>query len=85
MAELIGECIADDVLRLAAAMYFCGFRCVARTTWAMADTDGRDLARVGVLRQREAMDTLPRENGEGTSRRFPESAEKRRYDFGSVA
>ena len=44
-AELTDESIADEVLHLAAAMQFCGFRSVVGTMWAMADTDGRDLAR----------------------------------------
>ena len=44
-AELTEESVADEVLHLAAAMQFCGFRSVVGTMWAMADTDGRDLAR----------------------------------------
>ena len=44
-AELTDESIADEVLHLAAAMQFCGFRSVVGTMWAMADTDGPDLAR----------------------------------------
>jgi CHAT domain-containing protein len=44
-AELTDESIADEVLHLAAAMQFCGFRSVVGTMWAMADRDGRDLAR----------------------------------------
>jgi len=44
-AELTDESIADEMLHLAAAMQFCGFRSVVGTMWAMADTDGRDLAR----------------------------------------
>jgi CHAT domain-containing protein len=44
-AELTEESIADEALHLAAAMQFCGFRSVVGTLWAMADTDGRDLAR----------------------------------------
>jgi len=43
-AELTEESIADEVLHLAAAMQFCGFRSVVGTMWAMADIDGRDLA-----------------------------------------
>jgi CHAT domain-containing protein len=35
----------DEVLHLAAAMQFCGFRSVVGTMWAMADTDGEGLAR----------------------------------------
>ena len=44
-AELTDESIADEVLHLAAAMQFCGFRSVVGTMWAMADTDGQDIAR----------------------------------------
>jgi CHAT domain-containing protein len=44
-AELTDESIADEVLHLAAAMQFCGFRSVVGMMWAMADIDGRDLAR----------------------------------------
>jgi len=44
-AELTDESIADEVLHLAAAMQFCGFRSVVGTMWAMADADGPDLAR----------------------------------------
>jgi CHAT domain-containing protein len=43
-AELTEESIADEVLHLAAAMQFCGFRSVVGTMWAMADIDGRDLS-----------------------------------------
>jgi CHAT domain-containing protein len=44
-AELTEKNIADEVLHLAAAMQFCGFRSVVGTMWAMADIDGPDLAR----------------------------------------
>jgi CHAT domain-containing protein len=44
-AELTEESIADEMLHLAAAVQFCGFRSVIGTMWAMADIDGRDLAR----------------------------------------
>src|SRR6266853_5432664 len=44
-AELTEESIEDEVLHLAAAMQFCGFRSVVGTMWAMADIDGPDLAR----------------------------------------
>ncbi|KAH9959762.1 CHAT domain-containing protein [Russula dissimulans] len=45
-AELTEESVADEALHLAAAaMQYCGFRSVVGTMWAMADTDGRDLAR----------------------------------------
>jgi CHAT domain-containing protein len=44
-AELTEESIADEGLHLTAALQYCGFRSVIGTTWAMADTDGRDLAR----------------------------------------
>ena len=43
-AELTGESNADEVLHLAAAMQFCGFRSVVGTMWEMADTDGWDIA-----------------------------------------
>jgi len=44
-AELTEESIADEVLHLAAAVQFCGFRSVVGTMWAMADIDGRVLVR----------------------------------------
>jgi len=44
-AELTEDSVADEGLHLAAAMQYCGFRSVVGTMWAMADTDGRDLAR----------------------------------------
>jgi CHAT domain-containing protein len=44
-AELTDESMSDEVLHLTAAMQFCGFRSVVGTMWAMADIDGRDLAR----------------------------------------
>ena len=43
-AELTDESPADEVLHLAAAIQYCGFRSVVGTMWAMADEDGRDLA-----------------------------------------
>ena len=43
-AELTYESPVDEALHLAAAMQYCGFRSVVGTMWAMADTDGRDLA-----------------------------------------
>jgi CHAT domain-containing protein len=43
-AEMTDESPSDEVLHLAAAMQYCGFRSVVGTMWAMADTDGRDLA-----------------------------------------
>ncbi len=43
-AEITEESIADEGLHLTAAMQYCGFRSVVGTSWAMADTDGRDLA-----------------------------------------
>ena len=43
-AELTDESPVDEALHLAAAMQYCGFRSVVGTMWAMADTDGRDLA-----------------------------------------
>jgi CHAT domain-containing protein len=44
-AEMTDESPSDEVLHLAAAMQYCGFRSVVGTMWEMADTDGRDLAR----------------------------------------
>ena len=44
-AELTDESNADEVLHLAAAMQFCGFRSVVGTMWEMADVDGWDIAR----------------------------------------
>jgi hypothetical protein len=44
-AELTEESIADEVLHLAAAVQYCGFRSVVGTMWAMVDEDGRDLAK----------------------------------------
>jgi len=43
-AEITEKSIADEGLHLTAAMQYCGFRSVVGTMWAMADTDGRDLA-----------------------------------------
>ncbi|KAF8259928.1 hypothetical protein EI94DRAFT_1750038 [Lactarius quietus] len=34
----------DEALHLTAAMQYCGFRSAVGTLWAMADTDGPDLA-----------------------------------------
>ena len=43
-AEITAESVTDEALHLTAAMQYCGFRSVVGTMWAMADTDGRDLA-----------------------------------------
>jgi CHAT domain-containing protein len=43
-AEMTDESPSDEALHLAAAMQYCGFRSVVGTMWAMADTDGRDIA-----------------------------------------
>ncbi|KAH9952650.1 CHAT domain-containing protein [Russula dissimulans] len=43
-AEWTDVFTSDEVLHLTAAMQYCGFRSVVGTLWAMADTDGRDLA-----------------------------------------
>jgi len=43
-AELTDGSPTDEVLHLAAAMQFCGFRSVVGTMWAMADLDGPALA-----------------------------------------
>ena len=45
MAELSEESISEEALHLTAAMQYCGFRSVFGTIRAIADTDGRDLAR----------------------------------------
>ena len=44
-AEITEKSVSDEALHLTAAMQYCGFRSVVGTMWAMADTDGRDLAR----------------------------------------
>ena len=43
-AEVTEGSIVDEVLHLAAAVQYCGFKSVVGTMWAMADQDGRDLA-----------------------------------------
>ena len=43
-AELTDGRIVGEAQHLTAAMQFCGFRSVVCTIWAMADTDGQDLA-----------------------------------------
>ncbi|KAI9454283.1 CHAT domain-containing protein [Lactarius psammicola] len=43
-AEVTEESIIDEVLHLAAAVQYCGFRSVVGTMWAMVDEDGLDLA-----------------------------------------
>ena len=44
-AEITAESVSDEALHLTAAMQYCGFRSVVGTMWAMADTDGQDLAK----------------------------------------
>jgi hypothetical protein len=44
-AEITTGSVSDEALHLTAAMQYCGFRSVVGTMWAMADTDGRDLAK----------------------------------------
>ena len=44
-AEITAESVSDEALHLTAAVQYCGFRSVVGTMWAMADTDGRDLAK----------------------------------------
>ena len=44
-AEVTEGSIIDEGLHLAAAVQYCGFRSVVGTMWAMADIDGRDLAK----------------------------------------
>ena len=43
-AEITEGSVVDEVLHLAAAVQYCGFRSVVGTMWAMADEDGLDLA-----------------------------------------
>ena len=43
-AEWTDAHVPDEALHLTAAMQFCGFRCAVGTLWAMADTDGSELA-----------------------------------------
>ncbi|KAH8977673.1 hypothetical protein EDB92DRAFT_1807695, partial [Lactarius akahatsu] len=43
-AELTDESVADEMLHFAVAMQYCGYRSVVGTMWAMADTDGQNLA-----------------------------------------
>jgi CHAT domain-containing protein len=44
-AEMTEGSVVDEGLHLAAAVQYCGFRSVVGTMWAMADEDGRDLAK----------------------------------------
>ncbi|KAH9057580.1 CHAT domain-containing protein [Lactarius vividus] len=44
-AEITEGSVADEVLHLAAAVQFCGFKSVVAAMWAMADEDGRVLAK----------------------------------------
>ncbi|KAI0261828.1 CHAT domain-containing protein [Gloeopeniophorella convolvens] len=44
-AELADTKDPDEMLHLAAAMQYCGFRSVVGTMWEMADLDGKDMAR----------------------------------------
>ena len=44
-AELTEESVADEGLHLVAAVQYCGFRSVVGTMWAMANEDGKDLAK----------------------------------------
>ena len=44
-AEITEESIADEGLHLTAALQYCGFRSAVGTMWAMADTDGCNVAR----------------------------------------
>jgi CHAT domain-containing protein len=44
-AELTEESIANEGLRLAAAVQYSGFRSVVGTMWAMADIDGQVVAK----------------------------------------
>ena len=44
-AELTEDSLADEGLHLVAAVQYCGFRSVVGTMWAMANADGRELAK----------------------------------------
>ncbi|KAI0265340.1 CHAT domain-containing protein [Gloeopeniophorella convolvens] len=44
-AELADRKQPDEMLHLAAAMQYCGFRGVVGTMWEMADLDGKDMAK----------------------------------------
>jgi CHAT domain-containing protein/tetratricopeptide (TPR) repeat protein len=44
-AEITAKSVSDEALHLTAAMQYCGFRSVVGTMWAMADMDGRDMAK----------------------------------------
>ncbi|KAI0258267.1 CHAT domain-containing protein [Gloeopeniophorella convolvens] len=44
-AELADKKDPDEMLHLAAAMQYCGFRSVVGTMWEMADLDGKDMAK----------------------------------------
>ncbi|KAI0261845.1 CHAT domain-containing protein [Gloeopeniophorella convolvens] len=44
-AELADTKEPDEMLHLAAAMQYCGFRSVVGTMWEMADKDGKDMAK----------------------------------------
>ncbi|KAH9162080.1 CHAT domain-containing protein [Lactarius sanguifluus] len=44
-AQITEGSVADEVLHLAAAVQFCGFKSVVAAMWEMADVDGRDLAK----------------------------------------
>ncbi|KAI0261834.1 CHAT domain-containing protein [Gloeopeniophorella convolvens] len=45
-AELADKEDPDEMLHLAAAMQYCGFRSVVGTMWELADTDGKDMAKL---------------------------------------
>ncbi|KAI0261824.1 CHAT domain-containing protein [Gloeopeniophorella convolvens] len=45
-AELADRRDPDEMLHLAAAMQYCGFRSVVGTMWEMADVDGKDMAKL---------------------------------------
>ncbi|KAF9063110.1 CHAT domain-containing protein [Rhodocollybia butyracea] len=44
-AEQSPDSVYDEVIHLAAAMQFCGFRSVVGTMWEMADVDGPEMAK----------------------------------------
>ncbi|KAI9453910.1 CHAT domain-containing protein [Lactarius psammicola] len=44
-AEITEDSVSDEGLHLVAAVQYCGFRSVVGTMWAMANEDGRELAK----------------------------------------
>ncbi|KAF8258229.1 hypothetical protein EI94DRAFT_1177686, partial [Lactarius quietus] len=57
-AEVTEGSMMDEVLHLAAAVQYCGFRSVVGTMWAMVDEDGRDLQRIFTRRCSQIRDGM---------------------------